>query len=109
VIAYAGAVLATRVAEVLLTLLLQALLELATFDSLAFGFPGSDIPALVVVDVPSDFKIEISLAGCRCDTFGARVRLSWRNCAVWSWLMGLQATWSVCCDPEMPSERWADI
>jgi hypothetical protein len=96
------------VAEVLLALLLEALLKLATFDSLAFSFPGSDIPALVV-DVPSDFEIEICLAGCRCDTFGAGVRLSWGNCAVWSWLMGLQATRSVCCNPEMSSEWWADI
>jgi hypothetical protein len=97
------------VAEVLLALPLEALLELATFDSLAFGFPGGDIPALVVVDVPSDFEIEICLAGCRGDTFGAGVRLSWGNCAVWSWLMGLQATRSVRCDPEMSSEWWADI
>jgi hypothetical protein len=64
------------VAEVLLTLLLEALLQLTTFDSLTFGFPRGDIPALVVVDVPSDFEIEVGLAGCRCDTFGARVRLS---------------------------------
>jgi hypothetical protein len=97
------------VAEVLLTLLLETLLELTTLDSLAFGFPGSDIPTLVVVDIPSDFEIEVGLACCRCDTFGAWVRLSWRDCAVWSWLVGLQATRSVCCDAEMTSEWRANI
>jgi hypothetical protein len=109
VIAYAGAVLATGVAEVLLTLLLETLLELATFDDLTFSFPWGDIPALVVVDVPSDFEFEVGLACCRCDTFGARVRLPWRDCTVWSWLVRLQTARSVCCDAEMTSEWRANI
>jgi hypothetical protein len=45
------------VTEVLLTVLLETLLELRAFSSLASGFLGSDILALVVVDVSSNFKV----------------------------------------------------
>ena len=51
-------------AEVLLTVLLETFLELGAFSSLAFGFLGSDVLALVVVDVSSNFEVEVCLAGC---------------------------------------------
>jgi hypothetical protein len=52
------------VAKVLLAVLLEALLELGALSRLTFGFPRSDILALVVVDVPSNFKVEVCLTGC---------------------------------------------
>jgi hypothetical protein len=52
------------VAEVLLTVLLKTLLECRAFSSLAFGFLGSDVLALVVVDVSSDFEVKVCLTGC---------------------------------------------
>lgn len=96
-------------AEVLLALLLETLLELGTFRSLTLGFLRGDILALVVVDVPSDFKVEICLSGCRCDAFSSGVWLAWSNSAVWSWLVRLQTTRSVCCNAEVAGEWWADI
>jgi hypothetical protein len=47
------------VAEVLLAVLLETLFELS-----AFGFLGSDVLALVVVDVSSNFEVEVCLTGC---------------------------------------------
>jgi hypothetical protein len=52
------------VAEVLLTILLKTLFECCALSSLAFGFLGSDVLALVVVDVSSNFEVEVCLAGC---------------------------------------------
>jgi hypothetical protein len=52
------------VAEVLLAVLLETLFELSAFGSLAFGFLGSDVLALVVVDVSSNFEVEVCLTGC---------------------------------------------
>jgi hypothetical protein len=52
------------VAKVLFALLLEPLLELRAFCSLALCLPGRDVLTFVVVDVPSDFEVEISLSGC---------------------------------------------
>jgi hypothetical protein len=52
------------VAEVLLVILLETLLELGAFSSLAFGFFRGDVLALIVVDVSSNFEVEVCLAGC---------------------------------------------
>ena len=51
-------------AEVLLAILLETLLELGAFSSLAFDFLRGDVLALVIVDVSSNFKVEVCLAGC---------------------------------------------
>jgi hypothetical protein len=64
VVSHSGAVFTARVAKVLFALLLEPLLELRAFCSLALGLPGGDILTFVVVDVPSDFEVEISLSGC---------------------------------------------
>jgi hypothetical protein len=97
------------VAKVLLTVLLQALLELGTLSRFTFGYPRSDVLALVVVDVSSNFEVEVCLTGCRRDAVGTRVGFSRSNSAVWCGLMRLQTTRSVCCDAEVTSKRWADI
>jgi hypothetical protein len=52
------------VAEVLFALFLQSLFEFGPFCRFTLGFPGCDILAFVVIDVPSNFKIEIGLSSC---------------------------------------------
>jgi len=52
------------VAEVLLTVLLEAFLKLSAFGSLTFCLLRSDILALVVVDVSSNFEVQVCLTGC---------------------------------------------
>ena len=96
-------------AEVLLTLFLETLLELCAFSSSTFGLVGSDILALVIVDVPSDLEVKVCLSGGRCDALGPRVWLSWGNCAVGGGLVRLKAARSVCCDAEVAREWRTDV
>ena len=95
--------------EVLLTVLLKTFFKLGAFSSLAFGFLRSDVLALVVVNVSSDFEVEVCLTGCRCDAVSTGVWFAGSDSAVWCWLMRLQATGGVCCDAEVASKRRADI
>lgn len=102
-----SAVFAARVTEVLLPRLLQTLLE--GFGGFAIRFRRwSDILALVVVDVPSYFEIEIGLAGGGY-AVGASVLFTGCDGAIRRRLMGLQSTGSVCCDSEMASERRTNV
>lgn len=109
VVSYSSAVLATRVAKVLLSFLLETFLKLAALCNLALGLLRGNVLALVVVDVPSDFQVEICLSRGRCDTLGSRVRFTGSDGTIWCGLVGLQAARRVCCDAEVASERWSDI
>ncbi len=105
------AILTARIAEVLLAIMFETLFQtLARFAIriTAFGFVGSNVPAFIIVDVPSYFEIEICFSG-RCCTLSTRVGFASCDGAVRGWLKRLQATGSVCADTEVSSERWSDV